>query len=516
MVDGNNYQGGFMVRVNKSSCVRSDSGLALRLWFSSCLVVLMVTQASGQPNDAVVKVVSTIAGKSYEGIGFVYQPPNAQKTYVVTALHVVAGSSKIEIQSAEDQKLADARIFKFYRKADLVLLEPKTPLGITPLPILSGAIPSGGQIWSISQQVDAHDMQLGKEKPLFDLFRRDKSKKITPEEVKKYFDPHNYPDHTGQVLELAKSIGPGDSGSPITYDGAVISMVDGGLQNLGIKKAWWSIPLKKNLDLLLSQGETDAGKIRPYAGEGNRILFSKPRGENQPVKYKKGDPATTSFSLYHTDRVSFGDVYETMLPEDREFIKEVIDDDAQLSVDKLSPEDVDVYECYKTGATFAIPTMLSDDLEIDQDGGHTFVEAFSQFSENSESYVKLIIFIDGGGLQAKDSFKQYILSGEALNDDDWGGEDLHNVQWVKDEESDDDVVNDLKNPNEPYYHEIMERTYTRANQDGEVYSSMTINQNGVFLGVAIIVNDPSSLTGDDLINYYLMEACMTMAGFPYE
>jgi hypothetical protein len=62
----------------------------------------------------------------------------------------------------------------------------------------------------------------------------------------------------------------------------------------------------------------------------------------------------------------------------------------------------------------------------------------------------------------------------------------------------------------------MERTYKQGDKGGEVYSSMTINQNGVFLGVAIIVNDPSSLRGEDLVNYYLMEACMTMAGFPYE
>jgi len=62
----------------------------------------------------------------------------------------------------------------------------------------------------------------------------------------------------------------------------------------------------------------------------------------------------------------------------------------------------------------------------------------------------------------------------------------------------------------------MEKTYKRENRGGEVYSSMTINQNGIFLGVAMIVNDPSSLTGEDLINYYLMEACMTMAGFPYD
>jgi hypothetical protein len=297
----------------------------------------------------------------------------------------------------------------------------------------------------------------------------------------------------------------------------VISMVDGGLQNLGgIKKAWWSIPLKKNLDLLWAQGETDASKLRPYTGPGGRILFSKPRGENKPLTYKKGNPDEVPFSLYHTDRVSFGEVYDTMLPEDQEFIEEVVDDDAQMSVEKLSPEEIDVYECYKTGATFAIPTMLSDDLEIEEDGGHTFVEAFSQFSEHSRSYVKLIVFIDGGGLQAKDAFKEYILSGEALNDDDWGGEDWHDVQWAKDKESDDDVVNDLNDPNEPYYHEIMERTYTRENDDGEVYAAMAINENGTFLGMAIIVNDPSSLTGDDLINYYLMEACMTMSGFPYD
>ena len=506
-----------MVRVDEPAGVQSAWGKAMRPWLTSVVLAVMVTGASAQTPGAVVKVVSTIAGKSYEGIGFVYQPAHAPKAYVVTALHLVAGSAKIEIQNAEEQRLAGARIFKFFRKADLVLLEPATPLRITPLQLHGGAVPSAGKVWSISQQrVGATDMRIGKEKLLFDLFKRARSP-MTPQEVSRHFDPHHYPDTQAQVLELDTPIGPGDSGSPITYNNAVVSMVDGGLQNLGgIKKAWWSIPLKRNLDVLWAQGETDASKIQPYTGAGGRILFSKPRGDNQPVNFRKGDAGAVGVALYHTGQVSFGDAYATMLPEDREFIKEVIDDDAQISIDGLSPEAIDVYEDYNTGATFAIPTMLSDDLEIEQDAGHTFVEAFSRFSESSQSYVKLIVWIDDGGLQAKDAFKEYILSGEALNDDDWGGEDWGDVVWDTDENSDDDVINELNDADEPYYHEILERTYAADHNDGEVYASMAIDETGSFLGVAIIVNDPSSLKGDDLINYYLMEACMTMAGFPYD
>ncbi|MGH7599350.1 MAG: hypothetical protein ACREOI_23575 [bacterium] len=524
-----------MSTFKKSPNVRCPFGCVRAICFLSFAFALMITEASGQVENAVVKVVSRIAGKSYEGIGFAYQPANTPKVYVVTALHVVAGSAKIEIQTAEEKKLADAKIHKFFRKADLVLLEPLGPLNISPLQLHTGAFPTTGNIWSISQQrVGANDMRLGKEKPLIDLFKRERSPKqreqvppLTPQEVNQHFDPHYYPDTNAPVLELEKSIGPGDSGSPITYDDAVISMVDGGLHNLGgIKKAWWSIPLKKNLDLLWAQGETDASKIQPYSGKGGRILFSKPRGENAPVQFKEVDrdvnQGNVTFALYHTDQVSFGEVYETMLPEDQWFIKEVIDDDAAITLDEMFPETIDVYEDYESGATFAIPTMLSDDLAIEQDAGHTYVEAFSRFSEDSRSFVKLIVFIDNGGLQAKDTFKNYILSGEALNDDDWGDQDWQGIKWVQDDESDDDAVNDLNDPNEAYYHEIMERIYERQDDegnvidDGEVYAAMTINENGVFLGVAIIVNDPSSLTEDDLINYYLMEACLTMAGFPYE
>lgn len=524
-----------MSTTKKSTRARRRLGMAKRIGLVSLALALMTAEASSQVENAIVKVVSQIAGKSYEGIGFVYQPANAPKVYVVTALHVVAGSAKIEIQTAEEKKLASAKIHKFLRKADLALLEPLGPLNIAPLQLHAGVFPTTGDIWSISQQrVGANDMRLGKEKPLSDLFKRERSAKqreqvppVTPQEVNRHFDPHRYPDANVPVLELEKPIGPGDSGSPITYDDAVISMVDGGLHNIGgIKKAWWSIPLKRNLDLLWAQGETDASKIQPYSGKGGRILFSKPRGENAPVRFKEVDrevdQAEVAFSLYHTDQVSFGEVYETMLPEDQWFIEEAIDDDAEITLDELSSETIDVYEDYESGATFAIPTMLSDDLAIEQDAGHTYVEAFSQFSENSSSFVKLIVFIDNGGLQAKDDFKEYILSGEALNDDSWSGQDWQDIQWVEDDESDDDVVDDLNDPDDPYYHEIMERIYERKDEDdqvidgGEVYAAMTINENGVFLGVAIIVNDPASLTGDDLINYYLMEACLTMAGFPYD
>jgi len=506
-----------VVQFDAPASVCRAPGTAARAWLVGLALVSVATRATGQASDAIVKVVSTIAGKSYEGIGFVYQPVNAPKAYVVTALHLVAGSAKIEIQTAEEEKLSGARIFKFFRSADLALLEPATPLRITPLRLHSGAVPSAGKVWSISQQrVASTEMRIGKEKALFDLFKREKTP-LTPQEVNRHFDPHFYPDARAQVLELDTPIGPGDSGSPITYNDAVVSMVDGGLQNLGgIKKAWWSIPLKRNLDVLWAQGETDATRVLPYSGAGGRILFSKPRGDNQPVKYGKGDEEAAGFSLYHTDEVEFGDVYATMLPEDRQFIKQVIDDDDQITLDELSPETIDVYEDYRTGATFAIPAMLSDDLQVERDAGHTFVDAFSRFSEHSQSYVKLIVWIDAGGVEAKDAFKRYILSGDALNDDDWGGEAWHDLVWGKDEGSDDDVVDELDDEDDPYYHEIMERTYTHEHTGGEVYASMTIDEAGSFLGVAIIVNDPASLKGDDLINYYLMEACMTMAGFPYD
>jgi hypothetical protein len=524
-----------MSTFNKSANLRCPFGCVRAISFLSFAFALMTTAASAQVENAVVKVVSYIAGKPYEGIGFAYQPANAPKVYVVTALHVVAGSTKIEIQTAAEKKVADAKIHKFFRKADLALLEPSGPLNVSPLKIHAGAFPATGNIWSISQQrVGANDMRLGKEKPLIDLFKRERSANqreqvppLTPQEINQHFDPHYYPDTNAPVLELEKAIGPGDSGSPITYAEAVISMVDGGLHNLGgIKKAWWSIPLKRNLDLLWAQGETDASKILPYSGEGGRILFSKPRGENAPVQFKKVDREVdrgeVAFSLYHTDQVSFGEVYETMLPEDQWYITEVIDDNAEITLDELSSETIDVYEDYESGATFAIPTMLSDDLTIEQDAGHTYVEAFSQFSEDSRSFVKLIVFIDNGGLAAKDDFTNYILSGEALNDDNWGDQNWQGIQWDQDDESDDDAVNDLNDPDDPYYHEIMERVYERKDDeenvvdDGEIYATMTINENGVFLGVAIIVNDPASLDGDDLINYYLMEACLTMAGFPYD
>jgi hypothetical protein len=491
------------------------------VWFALALVVCKSFSQSVE--ESIVRVESSIGGKSFEGIGFAWQPPNSQQTYIVTALHLVAGSSKITIKSPGEAKLTDAKLYKFFRTADLALLAPTGPLKIPGLPIYGGTSSATGQVWGISKQrVVSRQIELGEKKPLITkLFERERSPKmgqlppLTESDVFKHFSPHNYPGKI-DVLSLSSPVREGDSGSPITVDGQAISMVDGGLENLGgIKKAWWSIPLKKNLEVLWVQGETDPSKIQAYTGTNGRILFSKPRSENKPVAYK-GNEGTKEFSLYHTDQATFGEVYQTMLPEDRWYIEEAINDDPDMSMKELSPELIDVYEDYETGATFAIPTILSDDLEIEHDAGQTYVEAFSQFSEHSRSFVKLIVFIDHNGLKAKDSFKQYILSGDALNDDDWGGQNWQDVHWVKDNNSDDNVIDDLDDPHEPYYHEILERSYKKNKDDGEVFASMTINENGDFLGVAIIVNDPSTLEGDDLINYYLMEACMTMAGFPYD
>ena len=132
--------------------------------------------------------------------------------------------------------------------------------------------------------------------------------------------------------------------------------------------------------------------------------------------------------------------------------------------------------------------------------------------------MKLIVMIGTNGMEGRDAFEDYILDGDALTD--WDSGEWPEVEWHEDDEADDDVIDDLDNPDEPYYFEIMERIYEQYDDDdnlindGEVYASMTIEGNN-FIGVAIIVNDPSSLEDDDLVNYYLIEACVTMAGFPY-
>ncbi|MFQ5628703.1 MAG: hypothetical protein ACE5I1_08080, partial [bacterium] len=257
--------------------------------------------------DAIVKVVSTINGQKYDGIGFAWQPADANSVYIVTALHLVAGSSAIAIRSPENVKLANATIHKFVRNADLALLAPENRLGISALPVYPDSrMPPRGDLWSISKQnVVSNKMRLGRQKELFALFKRKRSgNKPMPalkrQDVSKHFNPHNYPGIGFRILALKEPVGAGNSGSPITYRGAAISMVDGGLQNLGgIKKAWWSIPLKKNLTLLWNQGDTNAGALKAYTRQNGRILFSKPRDQNQRMFAQSS--GESGIALYLTD-----------------------------------------------------------------------------------------------------------------------------------------------------------------------------------------------------------------------
>lgn len=481
--------------------------------FLLCVFVLAVAPAAGQQESVVF--INTEAGSGY---GVAYGNPGN----VVTALHVVAGRSKIFVKWKNQE--SPATIEKIYKPADLALLRVQTPLNIPTLEIYSGDAPTDTDLnyWVAAEKtfkMGGKTTQLKETTALGKLNTRLEKHQAGFAKALCSDGKIVYPALTTSVLNFEEpNIEKKHSGSPLTYGDQIVGIVDGG-QPLAGKGVVWAIPAAEfeNLQKL----GTPASALRQACSSKN--LYSGLRADNphltpelaelakaieaseeNPLRFADDSGDQLVFDLEY--RAPFRDIYDTMFEEDQGYVKDLVQEneadveEGQVTLDDLYDQSLDFYLEEETGATIAVPT--ASELSLEKEGGHTLIEASSPYQG-----ITMIIFAQKTNSlekskEAMEWFKEYIVSDRE--------------DWTAETGEGDETENLLKDPDEPYYSELFERVVHNGDDlVAELYASLTIDGNN-FLGVAVKINDWSTLDdSEERIFFYLMEACAILTDFAY-
>jgi hypothetical protein len=489
--------------------ISRGKGIALSVVFFA--TVLVVSPAASQQESVVL-----IHAGNASGYGVAYGGPGN----IVTALHVVAGRSPITI--VWKGKQFPAKIDKILKPADLALLRfTSDPPNIPPLKTYPGTPPMKTSVnfWVAPQgsSMDKKETKLDKTAPLEDLYKRIENNAAAFAKALCSDGQTNYPALTTKVFRFENvNIGKAHSGSPLTYEGYIIGMVDGGPPISG-KGSIWAIPAASNFDKLLREGSPVApGSVcssdRLYSGirADNPHLDPKLAGlaremaasERNPFVVTDDNGDELAFRLDY--RATFRDIYDTMLPEDKQFINELLEDekyysDGKVTLQDLFKQSIDVFQDDEAGAVIAIPT--GSELMVEQESGHTLVGVTTPREGTTMILSVQATASAKGSIQAKNWFEQFILTGGPT--------------WKKEEE--DDIENSLDDPDDPYYDALLDRVAYSADGEtvvAELFASLTI-EDKTFLGVSIIVLERDRLTKNERVYNYLMEACAILADFTY-
>ncbi|MDZ7300479.1 MAG: serine protease [candidate division KSB1 bacterium] len=491
-----------------SRCFARLTGVAI-----ACTLLLPPPLAAQQES-----VVLVHAGK-VSGYGVAYGKPGN----IVTALHVVAGRSPITVVW-KNQKLP-ATIEKTYAPADLALLrlQASPPPNIPILQIYPGDAPLDTPLnfWEAPDKTSRMDKKETKLDRVIALERLDNRLAQQPAALAAALCSNgggNYPTLKTSVFKFEeKNIKKAHSGSPLTYQGHLVGMVDGGPPVNG-KGFIWAIPAAGNFTKLVSQGLTavpasPCTSDRLYSG----LRADNPHLENDPALRELADSSPfhvvddngnpLAFALEY--RASWRDIYDTLFEEEQVYLRDLVQqheepfaEDERATLDDLFAHLIEVYQEDNTGATIALPA--ESDLSIEKSEGHTLIEASSPVAG-----ITMIIFArSNNSLEESRAalawFEDYVLSDR----EDW--------QAVPGEP--DDIDDFLDDADEPYYSKLIERVARDDNGDytAEFLASLTIDDTD-FLGVVVKVNDWAAVNDDkdERIFLYLMEACAILTDFAY-
>lgn len=488
----------------------SARGLTLLLF----ALMLAISPAAGQQES----VVLVHAGKA-SGYGVAYGNPGN----IVTALHVVAGRSPITVVW-KNQKFS-AAIEKIYKPADLALLrlQASPPPNIPALKIYPGNPPLDTPLnfWEAPEKMfrmDKKETKLNRAVPLEQLDNRLERNSAALAQALCSDGQSNYPTLKTSVFKFEeKNIRKAHSGSPLTFQGHIVGLVDGGPPING-KGFIWAIPAAGNFARLLSEGSTAIPRSacsseRLYSG----LRADNPHLENDPVlaELAENEPFTfvddngNTIVFTHEYRATCKDVYDTMFEEEQAYIRDLVteneasfDEGERATLYDLYEQLIDVYQEENTGASIAIPAQ--SDLSIEKSEGHTLIEASSPF----EGITMIIFARSNNSLEesraAMTWFESYILSDRE--------------DWATDPEDEDEIDDFLDDEEEPYYSKLMGRAAVDENGDpvAELFASLTIDGDD-FLGVVVKVNDWQTVDDDkeERLFYYMMEACAMLTDFAY-
>jgi hypothetical protein len=472
--------------------------------------------AFGQQEQESVVLVHT---KPESGYGVAWDKPDN----IVTALHLVAGKNPILVKWKGKQ--SEATIAKANKNADLALLKLTTPLGVPPLQVHQGDPPLDNPVdfWEAPSgiaRMDRKETRLDADKKAIPLQKFD-SRLADPkflETFKKALcadGPANYPALTQSVFKFEEpGIRKSHSGSPITYKGKIIGMVDGG-QAIGGKACVWAIPAAGNFQSLLT-----STAAAPKQTCSTQQLYGGLRSDN-PLLQEGEAPEENSFKFSDDSNdqlemdleyfTPFREIFETMFEEDQEYVKDLLIDEEeyeneQVTLDELLKQPIKIFQEEETGATIAIPENSFFTIEKSPDNRHTLIEV-----TGLDSDVEMVVFVQSTNSKAEAQAAQKWFENYIVSD---------GQKWVQEtgEDADEDIVDDelLNDPDEPYYNELMDRVVYGDDHEvvAELYASLSIDENN-FLGVAVKVGDWRNQSKAERLEYYLLEACAILADFAY-
>jgi S1-C subfamily serine protease len=281
-----------------------------------------------------------------------------RSTYLVTALHVIAGANEISINH-NNQRTVSARVVRVLKEADLALLQIDVELGLVPL-VLEDANPNSTleySIWGFPYgvySIQGDDIRFSRSleaNPTLNSI-------LTGNDLKSALRDQGYPLPEARILRISSIIQPGHSGAPIfTLGGKVIGIADGGLRG-GTAHINWAFPaiyyVPRLLNSLDAVPQTMSMQVNLYS---NPVIVDRYASEStvtSTVKFtevsnilKNGDG-----SVNKSWTADYATLYST-LDERSKQEWSALEQAYNISFDDT---EYNVYDDYVTAATFAIPS----------------------------------------------------------------------------------------------------------------------------------------------------------------
>ncbi|MFN8582263.1 MAG: serine protease [Gemmatimonadaceae bacterium] len=426
-----------------------------------------------------------------QGTGFVW----LDTRHVVTALHVVAGATRIDVYSEAKKDAASAKVEAANLQADLALLTLTKDLGLPPLTAAPARISDEHYIWGYP--LDVATMQrddirfsrgLQESATLKSIFQ-------TEDRFRKVVGSQPFPRLDAEILRVSSIITHGQSGAPIlNRTGQVVGVGDGGLHE-GAARINWAIPAAtylKGRDSFTDPAPTAAALASSLmSAVTERRVDAIPQPQpGQPLPTATG-PRGDLKNLHLTWTASLKDLLETLPDSEYEDFEDIVDD---LGDDAVARARIDVYEDVTTGATIAVP----HGADVSFDANKHLLKALSQ-----DGSAEMIV---------------QITSGERTDDSESASEAFQHLldargAWQVDPKNPDDEDGGKDPDGTVWSHVNKSRVLFSREQPKVVTKTLEaefVREGGDFLGTAVIVTLSPRLN-QKLVS--VMEACVLLSDF---
>ncbi len=447
------------------------------------LTFWVISSAQASPGNSVVRIkVDNDRGTSV-GTGFIWPDPG----YVVTALHVVAGATKISVYSESGKKSSSAKIHTALLEPDLALLKLDRDLGLSPLREAI-ADPNSTEthfIWGYPHDVaemTRHKVEmvggLSQFPSLASLFKNKRQLENT-------IGSQGYPALEAKIFRITK-IQPGHSGAPILDNsGKVIGIGDGGLRD-GLGGLNWAIPSAHYLPKLVNSRDPI-----PESNSAQSNLFNVSINE-KPITFTE----TARHVLRRVWSAPILEILNSM--EDENLFDDYRDLDASAREDanrSLESATVDVYEDEETGATFAVPKGMKFRYDTD--------DKLMVVSNESGPRMFIQAVISNDWEASLDNIRSFT-----------GLLDRLGADWQRDPDWRDRKV--IDEDNRYAFYDLYRQVADDFDEDLPPLAELDtvlIVDNRNFLGTAVVALNTDSFSDSDWYNHYLMMMCVKLADF---